>query len=278
MKLYVNCWQCAFDDDPDMTRYPVQVNDSGIMEFACNRNHRAIVQLYDDLYELLFDSGASALYDGYPREAVTSFATAVERFYEYVTKLVLIANGIEKSLLEEVWKDISRRSECQLGAFRFTYLLNFKVAPPEMPPHCIRLRNDVTHKGKFPSQEEAMGYGQSCLDHIETIFKLLRDSKHSNAMQDMTAVLAKVRRSEVPAGHEPLRMIRRGIIYYVLNPEPEKLTLAAWVEQQQRDQNAHERWSMWQMVKDNAMGGYLVIESPSLALKRENPPRSSFVP
>ena len=262
MKLYVNCWQCALDHtNPDTSLYPVQVTDSGIIHFPCKRGHEAVVQLYDDRYELLFDSGASALFDGYPREAVASFAASIERFYEYVTKLLARTEGVSQLLVDGVWKDISKRSECQLGAFRFTHLLHFKLAAPEMPHNWIKFRNDVTHNGIFPSYEKAVEYGQYCLDHIETIFDSLRDPKYVTTMHELAKELADDRRAKVPKGQKPLLMIRRGIIYHVVNPDNEKITLASWLEEQKKDRARHERWKMWQMVKQEEANGYILLSS-----------------
>ena len=47
-------------------------------------------------FELLFELGINALIDGYPREAVSSFASALERFYEFFCQVAALALSIPK--------------------------------------------------------------------------------------------------------------------------------------------------------------------------------------
>ena len=116
MKVYTQCYHCLEGGQAAATsRYGVDVPESGIMQFTCRNGHDCVALLHAEKYGLLFDSGAAALFDGYPREAVASFASSVERFYEYATKVIMLASGTDSAVSQKVWKGISHQSERQLA-------------------------------------------------------------------------------------------------------------------------------------------------------------------
>ena len=59
------------------------VSDDGRYEIRCQAGHLSTVFLDNLKFELLFEMGLNALLDGYPRDAVSSFASSLERFYEF---------------------------------------------------------------------------------------------------------------------------------------------------------------------------------------------------
>jgi hypothetical protein len=87
MKLRINCMQCFQEQGhPSFEFQPVEIRDDGLYESTCNKGHTTLTVIQEQKFEVLFDFGAMALIDGYPREAVTSIAASLERFYEfYVT-------------------------------------------------------------------------------------------------------------------------------------------------------------------------------------------------
>lgn len=197
MKLYVPCIKCAFPDIPEkkptLHLYPAQIPDGGVLELTCACGHPTSVILANPKYQLLYLSGASALLDGYPREAVASFAASVERFYEFAAKCLLIAGGVQVTLIDEAWKTISKQSERQLGAFRILHLLTFKECAAHLEKR-TEFRNRVVHNGMFPSQEEAIEYGEACLRHIDEIWKKLKT--HSDAAVGQMEVIEQQERSK----------------------------------------------------------------------------------
>jgi hypothetical protein len=62
---------------------------SGKLTLRCEQGHTTVVALSIPAFELLFDFGCSALLDGYTREAVTSFASSLERFEEFTCRFLL---------------------------------------------------------------------------------------------------------------------------------------------------------------------------------------------
>lgn len=196
MKLRLNCMECFQQQgQPSYEFQLVEVRDDGLYESTCTKGHTTITAIQEQKFELLFDFGAMALIDGYPREAVTSFAASLERFYEFYVLVTCIKHGIELEGFKKTWHHVASQSERQLGAYLFAYLIDHKGKEPpfidNMRPE-IRgvskgntktwkeFRNAVVHKGYIPSYLEAVVYGNIVYAHInELIFDLKERSQDS---------------------------------------------------------------------------------------------------
>ncbi|WP_163560951.1 hypothetical protein [Halomonas sp. NO4] len=169
--------QCTFSDEgnshPPYPKY-VELRDDGRYEFTCEKGHTTVTVLQEQKFEVLFDLGAYAVLDGYYREAVASFTSSLERFYEFFVKAVLLEDGLDEATVAETWKQVSSQSERQLGAFIFLYLKCFTEKPSLLRPKQTTFRNEVIHKGKIPSRDEAVQYGQEVLDTIRPILKRVK--------------------------------------------------------------------------------------------------------
>jgi hypothetical protein len=110
MKIGLVCPGCIADEglSPSTKKQFVNVEDSGIYKLKCPRGHTTNIVLQDLRHELLFESGAIALIDGYTREAVASFASSVERFTEFIIRVLARAAQID---LSKTWEQISSNSE-----------------------------------------------------------------------------------------------------------------------------------------------------------------------
>ncbi|MBW0149563.1 hypothetical protein [Marinobacter arenosus] len=174
MRLPLTCMKCAVganaSSHPPYPKY-VELRDDGRYEFTCEKGHTTVTVLQEQKFEVLFDLGAYAILDGYYREAVASFTSSLERFYEFFIKASLFEDGLEESAFAETWKEVSSQSERQLGAFIFLYLKCFSERPALLRPKQIKFRNEVIHKGKIPSRSEAIDYGQAVLETIRPIMQ-----------------------------------------------------------------------------------------------------------
>jgi hypothetical protein len=139
----------------------------------CPLGHRSVLIFNAPKFELLFDMGASALLDGYGREAVSSFAAAQERFHEFGIKVFLMKWNISKEQLLNTWKLVANQSERQLGAYYFLYLLQFNAPPPTNTKR-VEFRNNVIHKGYVPTMAEATGYAEYVYDYIVETLKAMK--------------------------------------------------------------------------------------------------------
>ena len=181
MRIEFLCMQCFKEQGkPDLTVYPTELQDSGLYLVRCRFGHETVAYTQEMKFEWLFELGAHAIIDGYYREAVASFNSALERFYEFYIKVICAKRGISVSVFDDSWKEVSAQSERQLGAYLFVYLLENNAKPPLLHRKLVEFRNDVIHKGKIPAREEAVVYGQAVLDLIGPILNRLKqqDSEH----------------------------------------------------------------------------------------------------
>jgi hypothetical protein len=151
------------------------VSDDGRYEVRCQAGHVSTVFLDNLKFELLFEMGLNALMDGYPREAVSSFASSLERFYEFYWHVAMTHLKISEQERVGSWKAVAKQSERQLGMFITAHLLLMKKAPALLnPSNEVRLRNDVIHGGYVPTPEEAAAFGNSVMRLINQSLDDLR--------------------------------------------------------------------------------------------------------
>jgi len=169
MKIPLTCFQCMKEDISSVKVLGfLEWRDDGRYDVTCPKGHRSVNILQQRLFELLYDIGAYAIQDGYYREAVSSFSSSLERFYEFFVKVVCIEKNINEELYQIVWKQVSKQSERQLGAFVFLYLSEFEKAPNLLSNSKVAFRNDVIHRGKIPTRQEALAFGQAVLELVRS--------------------------------------------------------------------------------------------------------------
>jgi hypothetical protein len=139
-----------------------------------------MIALINPKFELLFESGILALQDGYYREAVTSFAASLERFYEFLlTAFMLPGIRQNKRGFQQAWKQISNSSERQFGAVNTLYFQLFSRPMPALDiafvkQHHLNLdgkepsnfRNIAVHQGYIPARVYAIHYGEAINKYI----------------------------------------------------------------------------------------------------------------
>ncbi|MFP7735499.1 hypothetical protein ACLHDF_19170 [Priestia aryabhattai] len=183
MKLSFVCMDCVRENDLNNHNFiELDIQDGGIYRSVCSKGHKVTNTLQNEQFEVLFEMGALALLDGYSRESVSSFASALERFYEYSIKVLLLQKGINYEEIKKTWKMVARQSERQLGAFYFLYLNEFKEVPPKLPDKCTTFRNDVIHKGYIPKRQEVISYATEVYNYINLISKTLRSECREHIM------------------------------------------------------------------------------------------------
>jgi hypothetical protein len=136
---------------------------SGKLTLRCEQGHTTVVTLPIPAFELLFDFGCSELLDGYPRAAVTSFASSFERFEEFTCRFLFARRNLPLEGVDYWWKEVAKQSERQRGSFVALWIAEFFREPPTLPRKLIELRNDCVHKGRIPLESEARAYGEEVL-------------------------------------------------------------------------------------------------------------------
>lgn len=187
MRIPIVCFQCMKEDkDAAKPANFYEFRDDGRYEFICPKGHKSLTVLQQQKFELLFDIGAYAIQDGYYREAVSSFASSLERFYEFYSNVICFGKGIQKEALHRAWKIISNQSERQLGAFVFLYLIESGKKPEVLSNDNVKFRNEVIHKGIIPDRSQAIDFGQTVLDLIRPLLGELK-SKYSKGIHQVIA-------------------------------------------------------------------------------------------
>lgn len=160
--------QCmAEQGHPSNELHFFEFKDDGNYEIYCNQGHRSITVLQQQKYEILFEIGANAIIDGYYREAVSSFMSSLERFYEFCLRVICEKRGIQANVVSAGWKEVSILSERQLGAFIFLWISEFGEVPKILSKKNTAFRNKVIHGGKIPTRAEAVDYGEEILSIIQ---------------------------------------------------------------------------------------------------------------
>jgi len=175
MRLLIPCMKCLQEfGQPSGEFARVEFKDDGCYEITCSFGHATVTVLQQHKFEVLFDIGVHAILDGYYREAVSSFTSSLERFYEFAIRIFLEKSSGSDELFQAAWKKVSSQSERQLGAFIFLWATHFSEDPPLLPQNMITFRNEVIHKGKIPSRDEAIKYGDAVLAVLRPKMRVLQ--------------------------------------------------------------------------------------------------------
>ena len=212
MLMPLMCSECAADalaavaDIPDggspVRVASVPVQSSGLYRGVCPRGHKIL--LYADLqpFELLFESAMEALVDAYFRESVGSFAAALERYFEFSIATLMLKNGLSTEDFAKTWKSVSRQSERQLGMYIGIYTVNFRHMPNILTDEQAKFRNNVIHKGHFPSPDEVVDFGEAVYKIISAGIRELRS--HCDAdMQQARQIASNAAAKQIGPNEKP---------------------------------------------------------------------------
>lgn len=169
MKIILPCLECIKEYGiPNLKIETQEYNDKGIYRHICDKGHESYTIDQAMKFERLFEIAGCAYLDGYYRESVASATSALERFYEFSIKVFIkkVLNEDNQQEYIDTWNNVSNQSERQLGAYYFLYLSNYKKAPPTIKNGKVKFRNEVIHKGKIPTKDEAYDYIECIYDYI----------------------------------------------------------------------------------------------------------------
>ena len=103
---------------------------------------------------------------------------------------LILNKGIDEQVFKKTWKLVASHSEWQLGAFIFIYTTEFGTPPTLLSNRKVQFRNEVIHKGKIPTRQEALDYGQAVLDVIRPILKQVKE-KYPEGVQKTVVPASK---------------------------------------------------------------------------------------
>ncbi|ORP13054.1 hypothetical protein B7978_11025 [Vibrio cholerae] len=164
MRILKLCNECHKNGEVDNAAVLTITNDN-VYIVVCDKGHTQKLSIPHLKHEVLFEFGVSAIVDGYYREAISSFAASLERYYEHFIRVV---SQRFSTTLEDSWKEVKSQSERQLGAYIFLHLHIFGECPELLPNSLIKLRNESIHKGIIPTKDKAIKFGENVAELINS--------------------------------------------------------------------------------------------------------------
>ena len=159
MKTLLACPECAQGTHGVVNFFAETIRQDGVYTGKCPNGHDLLIATQTLPHEMLFEIALNAIGDGYYREAVSSFAASVERFYEFSIRVLARNRKVAPSAVGAAWKHVAAKSERQLGAYVFLYVVSFGESPSLVDGERTKLRSDVIHKGLLPEKNDATRYG-----------------------------------------------------------------------------------------------------------------------
>lgn len=189
MRFFVMCMHCQSDfGRPSFEPIFAESFNDRIIRFTCSLGHDSYVLVQSPKFELLLDSGATALNSGFTMEAVGAYSAALERFFEFSTRVISNHLGIGEATFSKMFQQMISQSERQLGAFMLAYALLSKE-PFVIKDKMVSFRNKVIHRDYIPTREETFEY---CSSVYQTMLEVLRILKcrcepkiHETVMKDL---------------------------------------------------------------------------------------------
>lgn len=131
MGLLLKCIECKSEDQWAESEYMIKdIRDDGQYNVTCPNGHKTIIMASNFKFEFLFESAALALLYGHTFESVASMHAAFERFLEFYIRVSSLKRSIQGGEFNKNWNNAKNKSERQIGALLFLYLLeNGKAAP-----------------------------------------------------------------------------------------------------------------------------------------------------
>jgi hypothetical protein len=155
-----------------------------VYRYTCERGHKTVIVFQQQLFEVLSEAAIQELADGYYREAIGTFVSCLERFYEFYWRTMAVADNISEEEAEKTWKLVSCQSERQVGMFVSAYLAHEGSAPKLLSVSSTERRSNVIDRGLIPTEEEAVSFGQEIFGLVDPIIELI-NFKYAQALHTM---------------------------------------------------------------------------------------------
>lgn len=171
MKLEFHCWKCA--EGTPGRRVTAPFDEDSLYRFQCAQGHVHEIVLAQMRFEVLAETAMQALVDGYYRDAIASFATSLERVYQFYCEVVSCNKGVDAARFAATWKSVAMQSERQLGMFIGLFQAENGIAPTLLAQKHVTLRNNVIHRGLLPTEDEAIEYSQAVVDLVQPLLNAM---------------------------------------------------------------------------------------------------------
>jgi len=231
MRLRTHCVTCMHETmiagggPQEIAVTLLALRDDGKYDLVCPKGHEYALVIQGTKYEVLYEIALNAYRDGYYREAISSFAASLERFYEFLLGAIFHFTG-QSPAFAASWTIVGAMSERQLGAYALCSGLHFGVAPKVLRPKFVELRNRVVHKGYIPQPEESLEFGQEVCEVIVAALDQVYD-KYGDTFRDfyyaqmpqyeapskpiLHYVMVGIRWEDIKAKESPSRSVRHSL-------------------------------------------------------------------
>jgi hypothetical protein len=204
MRILAPCMQCQIElGHPSFKPIVVDYYDDGLAIVECSAGHKTALMVQSSKFEMLLESGATALLEGFTFEACAGFSSALERFYEFAIRVICHArgmldeNGNPSKTFATTFASMSRQSERQLGAFMLLHAMEFDE-PYAPPSKLVEFRNNVIHKGEIPTLEDAQKFCAEVYTIISSMFVKV-NAKYPENIRSVIMQSLLERHKKVPA-------------------------------------------------------------------------------
>lgn len=187
----------------------------------CANGHRSALVLQSQKFEVLLESAANAILEGYTIEAASTFSAAYERFFEFAINVFCKKHKIEEMPLKNTFKQVSIQSERQIGAFLFLHLITFNKEY-KLNKEIAPFRNRVIHQGYIPPPEEVISFGEHIYQEIYSIAQLLKNT-FPDELQSIVNDGLVARNKAIPNGTP--RATSTGAMFFCLSMSEQKPNL-----------------------------------------------------
>jgi hypothetical protein len=238
MKIFATCMECQKEfGHPSFEPIIADYYEEGVAYIDCSRGHKSAVLLQNQKFEILLESAANALLEGYTIEAASTLSAAYERFFEFSINVLCKKNSITKQALEETFKQVSKQSERQVGGFLFLHLISFGTHY-SLSKKIPELRNKIIHQGYIPTPEEVIAFGELIYQEIYLITQLLKSSLPDEIQQ---VVMDDLRAKNEKVPPETPRATSTGAMFFSLSMAEQK-------------KNFHEALASYKKAKEVVFG------------------------
>jgi len=219
MKIFATCMECQKElGYPSFEPIIADYYDEPVAIIECSRGHKSAFMLQSQKFEILLESAANALLEGYTLEAASTLSSAYERFFEFAINVLCSKQNVNGEELKRTFKYVSRQSERQTGAFLFLYLFEFGETY-EINKKLIEFRNQVVHKGYIPTPKEVESFGDRVYLEIFAITQKLKEKCNGDIRKVVTASLLE-RSQKLPT--DMPRATSTGTMFFSLSQAEQK--------------------------------------------------------
>lgn len=225
MKVNVNCYTCL--NSGNNSKFIILHETGKLARFTCPEGHLNECAITNAPFDLLFSQACYSLIDYNVREAVGNYISSLERFYEHIIKIDLLANKVPYSEIQDYWKGLKGSSERQFGAFQSSYFNIFKrpffsdiasifgaKSGKSFYENKMKLRNDVVHNGHFISLEAASKFGEFVWKVIKSVQNQYNE-KYKDVFEDYFQIQSETLNTHDQEIYNPEWKTRNHVLSYV---------------------------------------------------------------